>query len=574
MFGKVLDDTEKLIDKIDETHPVKIYKHIKMVYHLAMYYGYQFYTISANKTQLGEDIENAYARSDYNLLGGLIDVFVSKMLKDNPIPQVYPISFDNEDIQAARLSDIALEYWWKKENLSHFLYEVVRWAAITGTGIGKVFFNKDKGLRINVGEEWIGEGEVVAQVVNPFGFFPDPSARKLSEARWVAHCYVQPVEAVKKTFKEKAKSLKGEKNIEGYRNILSSYTGDYTDIRNDEAVFNEDMCVVREYWERGVEGHDAGFGEGKGRLLIRANGIELYDGENPKGEKLPFFVLAVKKPMDSFWGRGLVEPLVTAQMDLNRINSQIMENIDLMANIWIGVPIGGETNPELLAPFSAVKVPYDPDIGPPHGIPLTPIPAHVLHQRDSIIKHMMDIIGIHEVSMAQLPIRGSQMSGRALHELVEAEAVRHATEVNNLKVFVEEVARTYIEEAQEHYQTKRLASIIGQNRGVEIEEFIGADLRGRKDTPSFHNYDVEVGGGFGLSSASKAEQLLMLYDRKIIQDPNEVIRHLEFSTIRKFFYQSNMAENKANRHLKRILEEGIIPEISGYDNHRIHIKVF
>lgn len=559
--------TDEIIDSIDSDHPVTKDKHLDWVYWYAMYLGHHYWVPDYNNNELIRAYINRSARSVYNLTAGFVDTFVAKMLKDRPVPMVYPLTFEPSDIKAARIGSVALEYWWRKYDLSDMWFDVVLWAAITGTSIVKQYWDKWAGETIS-GEEPEALGEVRCEIVPPWNFFPDPSASDISKARWAVHTYVMPLSEIKRLYPEKAKDLAGE-DVSDYRDVLSSYTSEISE-RAAQVTGSaaESKVWVREYWERGESGIDRGFGDGKGLLKIRANGTTLYEGKNPGDDSLPFITYAVKKRPDSIWGEGLIKQVVQCQHDLNRINSQIMENIDWMANVKWAIPRGSQLKEGALNKEVSEAVEFDGEKGmAPHQMQVIPIPNHVFQYKSEVVQAMMDIVGLHEVSFAQLPERGSQMSGRALTSLVEAEAVRFSKEIMRLSTAMKSQAMSYLSLAKKHYGERRTARIVGSYRGVEIESFIKSDLDGQTDVY------VEVGSGFGLSPSAKNEQIMALLDRKIIP-PDEALRLTEYGGLGKLYFDANLDQSKAQRHLDIILNKGAAPPISEYDNHAAMVKVF
>lgn len=579
-------DIDTFIDEIPKQHPIVADHHLHWVFLYAMYLGEQYafpdYATgkltddSALENTLAQDIITRNTRSIYNMYAGFLDTYIAKMLKDNPVPQVYPTSFDNDMIKGARIGNIALEDWWRKEQVEAKVYEAVMWSAITGTGILKVYFNKDKGVPISIGESIMKEGEIVCNSIPSWLFFPDPMAKDMESARFAEEVYIQPLSNLKNVLGKKiVDGLSSEEDAENFRSMLSAYTNENAGYSKQDGVLAEESVLVKEYWERAVEGYDAGAGVGKGLLKLRAGNKTLYEGPNPQGEDLPYFRIVAKGRPDTFWGQGHANGIVQPQIDFNRINSQTMENID-----WLG-------NTKIAVPYSFDETSYNKDAGgllqcdmadgAPQQITVQPFQPQVMSFAESIIQRMMHIIGLHEVSFAQLPERASRISGKALDMLIESETVRFARDMNSFKTALEDIAFRFIKVARDNYDMEKYVSMVGKYRGLEIEAFKGKDLKVKKGEFGFF---AEVGKGFGLSPARKAEQLAMLWDRGIIQDPQEILKNLEFGTVDKIYYDATLDENKAQRHLDLIVsgveDEGVAvaPPISKFDNHKVFIKVF
>jgi hypothetical protein len=565
---KLESDVEELIDCVETDHPFTKKLQLDWAYFYSMYLGYQSFIQNYEDNELQVDELESENRSTYNIIDGFVDTYVAKMMKDKPIPQFYPLGFESKDINAARYSNIALEAWWKKMDIHNVWYDIMTWAGMLGIGIIKQYWNGPQTKAItNSTDEATQKGDIVVESVLPWNFYPDPRATSMKNARYVIHAYPMPITTLKKMFPDSNKLT--PEVIEDYRSLLSSYTAGLISSDNeDKGVFAEKCVLVREYWERGVEGFDAGQGTGAGRYIIRASGEELYSGPNPYGKSLPFIVVAIGKTPDQFCGRGIVEKLAPEQHDLNRINSLIMENIDWTCIVKYAAPRGINLEDNAINKKSGEVILYDADGGGRvHQIEITPMPNYVFEHKGAIFSTCMDRSGMHEVSFAQLPPRTSGASGKALEQLVEAEATRFAHDVSMIQAAMEEQALFFVELAQEYYPATKHIAIMGRNRSVEIADFKKTDLRGQ--TGCF----VEVGSGLGLSPTAKNDRIIQLYDRKII-GPEDVLKASEFGTSTQLFYKANMDENKANRHLQMILEKHTAPNISKYDNHQAIIRVF
>ena len=199
--GKI--DLDKMIDEIHHIHPAKLHKHLDWVFLYAMYLGFQYQEIDWDNNIIREIEIESNARSIYNLAAGFVDVFIAKMMAMDPVPQTMPTSPHGEDVMAARVGSIALEYWWRKKDLRQVWHDVLFWASVIGTGFIKIYWNKDADLAISLGQDTIREGEVCAEARSPFMVYPDPAAKSVngfSPCRWFIDTYVLPVDTIKRIF--------------------------------------------------------------------------------------------------------------------------------------------------------------------------------------------------------------------------------------------------------------------------------------------------------------------------------------------------------------------------------------
>jgi len=563
-----LDNTvENMMDTVETSHPFVDRLHIDWVYRYALYLGYHYYLPDYENHVLYEAVLERDSRSVFNYLRGFVDIYAAKMLKDKPVPQSYPLTYENKAIRCARIRNLLTEQFWREQDMNFKMQYAMIYSASVGSGVIKVHVNKKDGVKVQLGDEVTTTGKVVANVISPWNFYPDPLPDNIDKCRWFIHTYVQPVSVIKRLFPEHEDKIHGEE-IQNYKDILEAYSDSKTGDENEgSGAFKEDVVSVKEYWEIGVDGYDAGFGKGKGRYTVRVNKTTLYDGENPFGTRRNFFMFTTSKNPDSLNGDGIIHHTKQMQLDLNRINSLTMENIDWTAMVKIVAPRGCNIQDNAFNKDSGEVLEVDADSQTvPHHLRIEGMPQYVPDFRGFVKQSMMDVSGLHEVNFAQLPQRANATSGKALNALIESESDRFSREIMAIEKEVIELNKFQLYATKKFLGDTYIQDIVGRSHSLDIVEMTAEDIEGEAD--EFY----EVGSGFGLSPSAKSDQLLLFWDRKIITDPNEVLRLSEFGQTGKKYADASLDENKATRHLQMVLS-GAMPFISKYDNHQAAIRV-
>jgi hypothetical protein len=186
---------------------------------------------------------------------------------------------------------------------------------------------------------------------------------------------------------------------------------------------------------------------------------------------------------------------------------------------------------------------------------------------------MQDVGGVHEVSMGQLPERGSQMSGSALKLLQDSEMVSHSPVMRSLKSTMGILGQFVLKMAKEYYVEERIINIAGEGRKHEVVKFKNSDLDGAVDVK------LQIGSAFNTSAAAKVEGIMSLYEKGIIQDSEKgsksakkVLQALEFGQIDEVYQLDSAHERRAQWVIETIVNQRKVPKIEEFDNHEIHIR--
>jgi len=292
-----------------------------------------------------------------DMIANVIDTQIPIMSSKPPKIDVIPVGSEDETRFIANTLQAQLDDLWYMRDMATLVPEWLTDYLVYGTGIVKLNWNMHDDLPD-------------CDIVDPFSFYVNPSATKLENAQYIVHMAPRPLYEIQKLFPEKGKFVKPMGKLNEYEalKITDVQQGDkalvqVTDTQGQETNYFEgeseamqnleDRALLIEVWMRdgSVEytNEDDKVGKPKYpggiRKVCMANDVILYDGPsryqfldqmNRCPYPFPFVVMKNGGSAHSFWGKPEPKRLKSINLALDRIASQVMDNIHLMANpMWL-----------------------------------------------------------------------------------------------------------------------------------------------------------------------------------------------------------------------------------------------
>ena len=565
------EDRQEVVDFIKkqyEGHPLKGEEQLRRAYYKAWVDGNHYMRIdtTANKlTKETSSTKNLKHRSKINYMRKNRNIAVAKVMKDQPVLNCIPMGGTIRDIKAARVGKAIFENAFAQNeiNLTGKCFNTLKIAYSMCTGWWKIGWNP-----LLLG----GKGNYQVTVHDDFEIYPDPSATDWWSMDWCIHAYLQDVVKIERLYPKLKGKIKEWHNNENTQN-RNLYTLDY--YTNNPKTY-QGKAFVLEFVARPGGRWD----KGKKVILLNFELVAKY-GDNPFAKFGEFFSMNFvpfvwEEENGQIHGVAGVPDQIPINKEINKICSMTMENIKKTAAMKVLLPRGSSKAEDWISDKVHVGY-YNADGG---GKPIFPnppsMPSYVPNHLTYLVGTQQDMAGIHEVSMGQLPERGSQMSGSALKLLQDSEQVQQSPVMRSLKTSLTIAGQLILKIAQEYYTEPRLISICGQNKRHEIVEFMGADLDGSFDIK------LEIGSAFNTSAAAKVEGLLSLWKEGIIQEAEKgskaarkVLAALEFGQVDEIYQLESIQEAKAQWVLTQTLinHKDPMSMISDWENHGIYIQV-
>lgn len=575
------ESIEQFIDTIQDNDPV-VSRYAMWLENYCMYRGIPQYSRFVNGAAVGIDFDiiektlnrkQRKERSTHNFLRGLVDLVGTKLIMGEPVPKFEPITSDDVDRKASRVANVGIQTWAIQEGYTDALNKWYQWAAITGTGILKMYWNDCmEGLPISLDGK-ISDGEIGVRSISPTSFFPDPHCESIETARYIIHSYLVPLDEIEKRFPQHKDQflVDSEKAFTGTWNK-------FLDTFSRGNIYNsEDFVRVSEYWVRPVPYADEGHGKNKGCLIVRAGGKELYKGPNPMCELdddenkvhsffYPFISFKIKEIPESLFGDGMVRDMISPQRDIDMATNLMRAHIGKHYGVTylVETTSGVDTDAFMagkdflqyrgIAP-SYMSVPaFDPAL------------LQWSRENDNVLSRLSNV---GEMSQGRIMERGAAMSARAATHITDAENIMFSTLVKNFGDGIMKVGNLWYLLAKRYYTNERLAAPSGRYSIPDVEKFMGEDIVGN------FKVTVTIGMGFGITATQRFENAISLRDRGIPIDDITMVRLSNIGGANDAYMENfNEAGAKFYRDLVRLInnEEVEVLEMHPHDAILYHAK--
>jgi hypothetical protein len=484
---------------------------------------------------------------------------VGRMIKDRMQQLVIHANNDEKSIDAAKAATRFLDYTWRKTHGDRIRKEVATWAAVCGVGITKYYIDYDKGPKRK--DSKMKDGDICVDVISPFEFVVPPTSRHLDELPWAMHARMEPIEAVRRKWKNKDIQPTGEQNE------WALYQSPTLDIMHDgsffgsRSQFDEDLVLVKELWIRPCDEYP------KGRVIIVAGDTLVHDEDIPYDPEFwPFNWMAYGDVPFRLWPMSLVENMIDTQKAINNMASTIQENIRYMGNGIILAPMGAVDTDSLVAEPGAIWQ-YNPGAGAvPQIVAPNPVPAEVFTEKQLLETEIYDLAGTHMLA------GGNGLRAAAAIMLVEQQDETAFTPIlENVEAWMKRDAEIKLFLAQKGFSTPRKIKVLGEEGQWMVTEFNAADLCGDEDI------DIQTKQDFANDKATRFNQILQLINTKDengqpLIDRHQALQLLDMAGLDGATTDYDLDYNKAKWECEQ-LREGKEVAVNSYDDHSVHIKV-
>ena len=503
---------------------------------------------------------------------------VGAMFADGPPIGVAPSSAEVEDRSSARLAVKLWRYLQKHLKYEDKRSEAGLWAAVCGTGFLKFTWNRNIGPKIRDQEGKERRlGDIVVEVANPFQVRVPDRLTKLEKFPWIYQETTMAIETAMEMWPEKKHLITPQRTTERqnfFEDRLTSLVG----IKGTQGVQDTegDPRTVRvgEMWIRPFTSKKDGKRYPKGLQIIEISGAIIEAKENPYvdlGMDLPFRDFHWQRIPGRFWGMGLVEQLCPIQEEYNRSRGQMIEYMDLMMNgKWLlpknhGIPATAITRE------SGEIIEYNPALPAPQMITPPPPPGTFFNHFDLCRAEMQEVSSQHDASEAKAP--GSVRSGLAISLLQQQDLTTRSEAKKDIWRTDLECGKTILTIAQKMYTTPRQIKIIGRGKEWQVVNFVGSDIEHATDLV-FLEDPADV-----LSKQAQRQLILDYVELGILnpQDPDHhglIIEALELGSLEGYNAEKTLDEENADNE-NQLMSSGTgeIPEVSEWDDHRVHRRV-
>jgi hypothetical protein len=461
----------------------------------------------------------------------------SQVLQNRPVPDVLPSSDQPLDISTADVADAYLRYICDptQADFDEELSDASFWALIAGEGFLKWTYDADK-------------DQPTVDSVCPLDLYIDPFATKFGNARYIIHESFMDVNDVKQTYNVEVQGSKADAT----KTALLQEMG-YTPVLEG--------AVVNELWIKpGSPQHPDGlFVVWSGKdILVEPAKFPYRHGQIPFTQigsiprlKTPHYTCAVKY-------------LRNPQMELNKYHAQKLSTREAFANPkwWIPTELELEADPD-----DSVRQILR---GNSNGGTMAPqiLQGELMQDSDDgtwIKEEMMDVVGLHEVSQAQVP--GRVEAAKAIELLKESDTSRLEEMERTIKKSITIGFWQMLMLAKQYVSEEKMVQTYSPEGYPEVRRFKSDDLN-----PGMR-IRVTMGTGLSRSRAARQEYAMLLWQNQVVTDPEIFAQIVDIpveTVAPQRAYDIRLARNE-NLEIASG-DEGIALTPNSWDAHDVHIR--
>lgn len=586
--GDLPDTEDGWVSYINKLHDFHIHRRQKYEYqwvvNVAYYMGLQnlIFSPRTGMIEMPKDLKSPLV---INRIGSFIESRHAKLTKARPIPRVLPNTNDPVDLNGAKNADKLLTYLWRKIQMDTQDDKLTMMMLLCGTAfmknlwdpytgdVVKEYKKSGDGLDLiiddegGLAEEQIYMGDVSSRAMSPFSFLPaDDSITEVKDQPWVMERSHLPLSEVEMLYPD----LRGNLNKDNKESIYTEH--EKTVQRMQGSIFQgvsfgltaasdalNSTALVKTFWLKPNYQYE----KGVVAVVVRNKLALINIWPNEFGGNIyPYVKFQERDNGFHFWGQSTIERLIPIQRAYNRSKQQKAKNSALMANLKWMVPKGAQLMPEALNDEEGEIVEYNPSVPEPHIAQLSPMPNYAVEFDREMIADFRDVGGQRESSITPPPNLTAGVSIQIASELAD-EIIGPI--IRRKARSLEYVANTQLLLMDQEYNDPRKIKVLGDNGKVDVQWMSSVDFRHSTDV------HIEIESMLPDFRGAKRQTLLDLWDRKIIQDPDAILKAFRYGNWDILLESKDHAQENIDLSIME-MKRGKEPEIGPFDNQILWVK--
>lgn len=532
-----------------------------------------------------EQLEPVYDwlnRETFNNIAPLIQTRIANLKKITYMMKVKPATSELDDYAKADVSTSILQYTQKTTDFESKKNTMIHWQELCGNCFWLSWWDKYKGDKIaeetviDVGEDGIEskkqqafyQGDIDYGLITPYEVFPES-------------IFKQGIENQRSIILEQVKSVEDIYDLYGIDVEGSAIeTFELTPVTSGGGLGYENTVIslghrtaenaekVITYFERPSKYRPNGL-----MVIIVGDEHLVYYGDMPYS-KIPLIQTVCHEVPGQFFGKSVIEDLIPYQRTYNGCINSIHEYIKRLS---LGNLLTEEGSIDIeeyeqhgLEPGAFLV--YKNGTNPPVPVQNGSLPAEIMTERYNLKSDMEYVAGV-----SQLMVNGNapqtNMSGTAISNLMEIDNTRLSLTGDHIRNSIRKLAILWLEIYKIYATTRRIVNYVGTNN-------IGKALIWSSD--DINSYDVEyvTENELLMSEEVQKQRFFDAYNMGLFTDNNGRIPErvklmaLEYMKIGNYsdIMNLNSLQIQAAQRENVFFESGVIPKISDYDEHEIHIE--
>ncbi len=532
-----------------------------------------------------EQLEPVYdwlERETFNQIAPLIETRKANLRKINYMMKVKPATNELDDYAKAETSTNVLQHTQKVSDFESKKNTAIDWNELCGNCFWLSWWDKDKGEKyaveelLEVGADGVErkketayyQGDLDYGLITPYELYPESIFKQTIEAQ--RSIILEQVKTVDDIYDLYGIKVEGT-NVEtfeltpvgsgggfGYEN--TTVTIGHRTLDNAEKVIT--------YFEKPSK-HKP-----KGQMIIIVGDDHLvYYGDLPYS-RIPIVQTVCIEVAGQFFGKSAIERMIPIQRAYNGCVNRIHEYIKHVA---IGSYIAEEGSIDIEEYEQNGQAPgamlvYKQGTNPPVPIPNGNLPSEIMQERYNLKQDMEYAAGVSQLMVyGQAP--SGVTSGAAISNLMEIDNTRLALTGDNIRNSVRKLAIMWLEIYKKYATTRRIVNYVGGNN-------IGKAIVWSHEDINSYDVDYVTENELLMSEDAQKQRFFDAYNMGLFTDSNGVIpprvkqKALEYMKCGNYsdIMSIDQLQIQAAQRENVFFENGVIPEVSDFDEHEIHIE--
>lgn len=548
---------------------------------LAWTRGYQNYDFDKVKRTYVQNVDRKSWRPKLisNFMLPLVRKMVARYLYLKPIWDTIPATPDDDDIQIADIGAAILRHTWQQLAMDKKLIQLLFWQENCASAFLKVGWDAEAGELMEIGTQDVDDevmnqtmqalgifekpetlkipsGNPFCNVVSPFNMILDKNATVFEDCDYCIECNIHSIDWIADKFGNDYKKVSKTTDAD-----LMFYPYNYS----PETRIPKDGCMTYEIY---IKRNNGRFKKGCYAFyadkypLISPRPLPYAHGELPYGH----FVSIVDP--SNIWGTCVAEQVRPNQARYNKIESLVLEQMNLMSSIqWLNP---ASTNiKEFNNKPGAVITFHGPQ--PPQPVQPRAIPSYIERSLDRVRMAIQDTASSHDVSEAKAD--PSVRSGKAVHALQEADDSVNGPNLLWFDSALGRVGRLLIQTISEFVVEDRTLQITGEFKQIETLTYNGAMLQG-KNRADYWQVRTTTYGRDAQSRHGREAHIIRLIEIGLLNpvaDKNLILTMLGTADTMSLFDERVVDKARQWKEIQRLLA-GEQVRVSMLEDHQTHLE--
>lgn len=521
-------------------------------------------------------------RETFNNIAPLIQTRIANLKKLNHMMKVNPATNELDDYAKASVSTSVLQHTQKSTDFEAKKDTAIYWNELCGNCFWLSWWNKDGGTQFAVEtvietaedgterrrQKAFYQGEIDYGLITPYEVFPES-------------VFKQGVDNQRSIILEQVKSTDDIYDLYGIEVEGSEIeTFELTPVASGGGLGYENTVIsighrtaenaekVITYFEKPSKYRPNGL-----MVIIVGDEHLVYYGDLPYS-RIPLVQMVCHEMPGQFFGKSVIEDLIPYQRTYNGCINSIHEYIKRLS---LGNLLTEEGSIDIeeyedhgLEPGAFLV--YKRGSNPPVPVQNGALPGEIMQERYNLRNDMEYVAGV-----SQLMVSGNapqtNMSGTAISNLMEIDNTRLSLTGDHIRNSIRKLAILWLEIYKLYATTHRIVENVGANNIGKALVWSSEDI---------NSFDVEytTENELLMSEEMQKQRFFEAYNLGLFTDadgriPERVkLTALEFMKIGNYseIMSINTLQIQAAQRENVFFESGVIPKVSEYDEHEIHIE--